>query len=447
MAAAQVVQSLRRHFDIIQDNEDNADVLTENFMAVASLIPRYWEEALKLKATKELKESMKRFHWCWIELPEFPLRRLVPTAAKALQMHPKNRGLVTILADLFEDVCKQVMPNKQEALKAGVLAGFLEAVLQVVVVGPAGFSLLRQEEAELIEGCLRAAEMVSITPTNGFYDTPLKVKNEFFALGKAAWSDTERLSALLERVPWPTEFPSREGVNEPLQLLAFLLSYLPGLSIGTKHCVQLLKNLSEGWEATLPVKDNPAFLEFLRRRISDLHKELSDEKQRWSREGIVIGMVDLVLFQQRILLLEEIRLLVDRTLDPSLRDTTIPYKHTEIFLHEGLTANFRETSNHPTVITHKYLTDTNNERGIARRRSHELAKKLKKKQKAPQTCARCNVEWRNLDPDVERYKKCGQCARVHYCGPECQKLDWPEHKKECRKEAALSPRAASTETD
>lgn len=261
MAVAQVVQSLQRHVDIIQDNADNADVLTENFMAVTLLIPRYWEEALKSKASKEIKDSMKKFHWSWIELPDFPLRRLISPAAKALQKHPKNRGLVTVLADLFEDVCKQVMLNKEKALEAGVLGGFLEAVLQVIVVGPPSFSSLRKEEAGLIEGCLRAAEMVSITPTNGFYDTPLKVKNEFFALGKAAWSDTERLSALLERVPWPAEFPSREGVNEALQLLSFLLSYLPGLSLGTKHCVQLLKNLSEGWEATLPVHNNPAFLE------------------------------------------------------------------------------------------------------------------------------------------------------------------------------------------
>ncbi len=50
-------------------------------------------------------------------------------------------------------------------------------------------------------------------------------------------------------------------MNGALQLLAFLLSYLPGLSLGTRHCVQLLKNLSEGWEATLPVQNNPAFLE------------------------------------------------------------------------------------------------------------------------------------------------------------------------------------------
>lgn len=72
----------------------------------------------------------------------------------------------------------------------------------------------------------------------------------------------------------------------------------------------------------------PNLRRFLRKRISELHKELSDEKQRWSREGIVVGAVQAVLFDQRILLLEEILLLVDRTLDPSLRDTTIPYKHT-----------------------------------------------------------------------------------------------------------------------
>jgi len=37
----------------------------------------------------------------------------------------------------------------------------------------------------------------------------------------------------------------------------------------------------------------------------------------------------------------------------------------------------------------------------------------------------------NVCKSVEGLKKCGRCKAVSYCGPTCQKKDWPEHKKKC----------------
>jgi hypothetical protein len=258
--ASALVKLLQKHLETLNQNADNEVVLVEQFLAVARLVPQYWAEAVKVKQTKEIKDSQKKFHWGWIELPDFPLRKFIPPASKALHSFPKNRCLVMILGDLFEDICKQVMMNKQEALKQGIVTGFLNALLNILVVAPPSFESLRDNEATLINCCLLATEKCSITPSNGFYDKALKVKNEFFLLGRVAWTDTESLSTLLERLPWPEDAPPRHGVNKALQLLVFLLHYLPANSIGTQSCLQLLKNMSEGFEAMLPVQDNPEFL-------------------------------------------------------------------------------------------------------------------------------------------------------------------------------------------
>mmetsp|Transcript_26617 Transcript_26617/g.86160 ORF Transcript_26617/g.86160 Transcript_26617/m.86160 type:complete len:99 (+) Transcript_26617:623-919(+) len=37
-------------------------------------------------------------------------------------------------------------------------------------------------------------------------------------------------------------------------------------------------------------------------------------------------------------------------------------------------------------------------------------------------CQRCNLVAK---------ARCGGCRRVHYCGPRCQKKDWPAHRLHC----------------
>lgn len=44
-------------------------------------------------------------------------------------------------------------------------------------------------------------------------------------------------------------------------------------------------------------------------------------------------------------------------------------------------------------------------------------------------CAICKVAER---PDGGKLRKCSGCRVVHYCGRECQALDWPQHKSSCR---------------
>ena len=43
----------------------------------------------------------------------------------------------------------------------------------------------------------------------------------------------------------------------------------------------------------------------------------------------------------------------------------------------------------------------------------------------------CN-ECGQHDPNI-KLLRCGRCEVVHYCNVECQKKNWPEHKKKCKK--------------
>ncbi|KAJ7264543.1 hypothetical protein B0H12DRAFT_1230731 [Mycena haematopus] len=44
-------------------------------------------------------------------------------------------------------------------------------------------------------------------------------------------------------------------------------------------------------------------------------------------------------------------------------------------------------------------------------------------------------------------KRCGQCQIVWYCSPQCQKKDWPEHKKACGKKTFARPQLAPAAPD
>lgn len=41
-------------------------------------------------------------------------------------------------------------------------------------------------------------------------------------------------------------------------------------------------------------------------------------------------------------------------------------------------------------------------------------------------CAGCHQ-----DRPLEELEKCGRCMNVYYCNKECQRKDWPLHKKTC----------------
>lgn len=51
-----------------------------------------------------------------------------------------------------------------------------------------------------------------------------------------------------------------------------------------------------------------------------------------------------------------------------------------------------------------------------------------KQQAALTACARCKKS-----EQPEALKRCGRCLQVCYCSADCQKADWPTHKKACKK--------------
>jgi hypothetical protein len=54
----------------------------------------------------------------------------------------------------------------------------------------------------------------------------------------------------------------------------------------------------------------------------------------------------------------------------------------------------------------------------------------KKKKKKEHRCAVCGKAASDL-AEGEKLRKCSKCELCHYCGAECQRADWKEHKKVC----------------
>ena len=52
-------------------------------------------------------------------------------------------------------------------------------------------------------------------------------------------------------------------------------------------------------------------------------------------------------------------------------------------------------------------------------------------------CGHCNA----IDAD-HAFDQCGACKQLIFCGKECQRLNWPDHKKECKKVAKAAKKAA-----
>ena len=59
-------------------------------------------------------------------------------------------------------------------------------------------------------------------------------------------------------------------------------------------------------------------------------------------------------------------------------------------------------------------------------------KKKQKKERPEGRCAVCAKSTAEL-AEGEKLRKCSKCETVHYCGADCQRADWKEHKKVCGK--------------
>jgi hypothetical protein len=45
-------------------------------------------------------------------------------------------------------------------------------------------------------------------------------------------------------------------------------------------------------------------------------------------------------------------------------------------------------------------------------------------------CSKCGKT--EDEPGMTAFKRCARCKTQYYCSPECQRSDWPKHKKGCR---------------
>ncbi|KAJ6485795.1 hypothetical protein C8R45DRAFT_282429 [Mycena sanguinolenta] len=60
------------------------------------------------------------------------------------------------------------------------------------------------------------------------------------------------------------------------------------------------------------------------------------------------------------------------------------------------------------------------------------------------SCACCSKTEKQLPPGVV-LKSCQSCKSIHYCGPECQKQDWHNHKSRCQANNLARVQAQQTE--
>jgi hypothetical protein len=249
MAAVTAVQLsglLQEQKAIIEHNADNPDVLTKAFTAVVKSMDDYFFVSDREVQSSEINESMAKFGWSWLELPQFPLRQLLPAAAKALQRFPEHKGLVMVVADWCTDVCFLNVLAKIEAMQCGVLQGLCLAA------GHLWQNMTYEEDDYLLAGRIfEALRLAAEPPGMKFYLQPVEAKDKFYATARKAWQDTQ-LESLWEFLIERTEVESFGSVNSALLLIAYYFKYFPDES-NMGHYLQVLKSLGEAFGFTFPV--------------------------------------------------------------------------------------------------------------------------------------------------------------------------------------------------
>jgi len=71
--------------------------------------------------------------------------------------------------------------------------------------------------------------------------------------------------------------------------------------------------------------------------------------------------------------------------------------------------------------------------------------KAKAESKAPSAPEKPKCQ--NCGKDTTKPLRCGICKKVSYCSQECQKSDWPFHKRNCKKPEAPKPKASPAEKE
>ncbi|GAQ81037.1 hypothetical protein KFL_000690170 [Klebsormidium nitens] len=440
MAAATAVQLsgvLQEQRAIIERNADNPAALTEAFIAVAKCMEDYFFVSDGEVQSPEINESMAKFGWSWVELPQFPLRQLLPFAAKALQRFPENKALVIVIADWCNDVCKQNMLAKTEAMQCGMLQGLCLAA------GHLWQNMTYEEEDYLLAGRIfRALRLAAEPPGVKFYLQPEEVKDEFYSTARKAWQDV-RLESVWEALEERAEVEQFGPVNPALLLTAYYLKYFPDAD-NMEQYLEVLKSLGEAFGFTWPgVAANTTFQRFLK-------DTLLEAKQ----------------FGACPELFDEVLLLHKRTLNVS----RVPYNHKKPFLLPALNRQFLAQSNafknrpRSAAITEHCQVRRNDRRmasnvaesfasfaaiaadilpsstsaGTAAQDeaagdggAGEASTSRQGRRAKTRTCANCSKEQKQRAPGEPAFQKCSRCNSAHYCGRECQKIHWKDHKLVC----------------
>lgn len=251
-----LVQELERLHAKIERNANNPAALTRAFVSLSELVPGYFSTSVGERQSQEVLASRTRLSWRWVELPQYPLRRFLPLAARALSRFPEHRGLVLMIADLCTDLFKQNMIAKMEAMRCGILQGLCAAAGQVAL--SESFSQDDMLFAERIFGAIRK---VVEPATIGFYSQPVDVKEEFYTVARSAWGEInvrDALRVLAVREGWES-FDGPPTANHAILLTLHYFKKHPAMK-NTEHYLEVLRNIAEVSGNTFPtVAENAAF--------------------------------------------------------------------------------------------------------------------------------------------------------------------------------------------
>ncbi|GAQ91155.1 hypothetical protein KFL_007360020 [Klebsormidium nitens] len=424
--------------------------LTEAFIAVAECMESYFYVSDLAVQSAEVKDSMAKFGWAWLELPEFPVRKLFPAAAKALQQFPEHRGLVLAIADWCTDACKQSVIAKLEALRCRMLQGLCLAAGHLALRGrfdSNGYMIA----GRIFEAMQKAAE----TPSIQFYSRPIEVKDEFYSAARDAWREVG-----LETVVATLEEPLRErfgAVNHALRLTAYFLRNHSGVVelTNTDHSVattqlylEVLKSMGEAFGNTFPgLAGNTAFQRYLKGTLRGIQAGSS-------LPGSPFG--------DCANLAKEALLIYERTINP----LGVPWDQRNPCLLTALNAHHQQISDvsqleiSAEVIAYSELRkdvrreilgiagtcaaadakagvesssagpsghneDTKNEQ------AGDASTSKREGRAKERACAKCGTTQKQRGSGEPAFKKCSRCMSTYYCGPQCQKAHWKEHKPVC----------------
>ncbi|GAQ84944.1 hypothetical protein KFL_002130210 [Klebsormidium nitens] len=448
MSSAQWISTLQAQHEKIERSADDPAALTEAFIAVAECMEHYFLTSNEEVQSSDIQASMAKFAWAWVELPQFPVRKLLPAAAKALQRFPQHRGLALAIADWCKDVCTQNVQAKMEAMQCGMLQGLCLA---------AGHLALCEEFREdeyLLAGCIfEALRKAAEPPGVAFYSRPLAVKNEFYSVATNTWGAVQLDSAVLAALVKRGDFKDFGAVNHALLLTTYFVQRYSRAMVHDKrrhegiveHYLEVVKTLGEAFNFQFPkLAGNEAFQRYFKRTF--------EEASRLDFQ-----------YEDYIDQFDEILLMHKRTFSAS----QVPYDHRNPCLpparNRQCFSDFRYVSERQTSqdIHQNWgirLSERRNVLKIARKyaaagadagagsvapgafanadigeksRANKASASMRECGDKTRTCANCSRVQEERTPAELVFQKCSRCKAAYYCGRECQKGHWKEHKLVC----------------